>query len=271
MHTSPEMDETCANWLWNGHHFEPSAGLPFSDRGMRYGMSIFETFRIRRGRPELWAAHLQRLTRAAETCGFPIPLNALESAASIFPIQTREGVARLYVTAGDGTPSEPAITCRVALLFEERKRCLPASYRAVLHPHPHIAPFGGLKTANYWMNAESLRQATNIGANEALLFNPSGFLISACMANVFVKKNGAWLTPPLGCGARDGVVRSWAIKKLSAHEHRLERADVLSSECALLTSSWLGLLPLHQVEDKVLLWDETQLQKVVAEWNAQSD
>lgn len=257
----------CDHWLWNGSDFEPAKGLPFSDRGLRYGMSIFETLRIRNGRPELWAAHLQRLRRASEVCGFPLPSNALDAAARIFPIQSREGVARLYVTAGDGAPADAATECRLALLFEERQRLLPASYRAVLHPQPHLAMFGGLKTANYWMNAEALRQARNNGADEALLFNPSGALIGACMANVFLKKDGKWLTPSLEYGARDGVVRSWALGRLSARATLLTRTDVLGSESVILTSSWLGLMPLHQMEDRMLDAMDSQVREFAAEWN----
>lgn len=246
------MSGFCANWLWNGHRFEPAAGLPFSDRGARYGMAVFETLRICDGRPQFWEAHLQRLLAASAKCGFPAPADALHSAAALFPLASREGVARLYVTAGDGAPADPAKGCRVAILFEERRRLLPESYSVTLSPVPHLPPFGGLKTANYWANAENLRQAQAAGANEALLFGPSGGLISACMANVFVKTNSGWFTPSLSCGARDGVVRAWTIERLGASETRLEKADVLSAETLFLTSSWLGVMPVKRVESTVL-------------------
>lgn len=246
------MNGFCAYWLWSGRRFEPAAGLPFSDRGARYGMAVFETLRIRDGRPQLWEAHLERLGKAVTQCGFSIPADALHSAADLFPLQAREGVARLYVTAGDGAPADPATDCRVALLFEERRRILPQSYSLALSPFPHIPPFGGLKTANYWTNAECLRQAQTAGANEALLFAPCGDLIGACMANVFLKTSGNWFTPALLCGARNGVVRAWTLERLDAKEARLKKADVLSAEAVFLTNSWIGVMPVGKIEKKDL-------------------
>ena len=76
--------------------------------------------------------------------------------------------------------------------------------------------------------------------------------------------------PPLGCGARDGVVRAWVMDKLAAREVLLEKADVLRAESLFLTSSWLGLLPLHQVEGTVLRSNEEIVRALASEWNAQS-
>ena len=119
------------------------------------------------------------------------------------------------------------------------------------------------------MNAETLRQARNRGADEALLFNPAGALIGACMANVFLKKDDQWLTPSLACGARDGAVRSWVLNQLGVRETIVTRADALSSESIFLTSSWLGLMPLHQVEDTTLAPVAPQLQQCISDWNRQ--
>jgi branched-subunit amino acid aminotransferase/4-amino-4-deoxychorismate lyase len=242
------MSSFCASWLWNGHRFEPSEGLPFSDRGARYGMAVFETLRVHKGCLQFWEPHQQRLLEAASKCGFAAPAEALSEAATLFPLDAREGVARLYVTAGDGAPADPATNCRVALLFEERRRLLPASYGLAISPLPHIPPFGGLKTANYWANAESLRQARAAGADEALLFGPAGEMIGACMANVFLKTSDGWVTPPLACGARAGVVRAWTMDRLGAQEKRLQRADVLSAKALFLTSSWIGVMPVNRIE-----------------------
>jgi branched-subunit amino acid aminotransferase/4-amino-4-deoxychorismate lyase len=229
-------------------------------------MAVFETLRIRAGRPEFWKAHMQRLTNAAEACGFAITPGALDSAAALFPLEERDGVARIYVTAGDGGPADPAHASRIAVLFEERSRELPESYFLVEHPAPHLPPFGGLKTANYWMNAESLRRAHAAGANEALLFAPGNSLIGACMGNVFLKTNGAWLTPSLESGARRGVVREWVLHALGAREARIPREDLQHCSAMLLTSSWLGAMPVRGVGEKKLETASPDIVQLRTDW-----
>lgn len=264
--TNMAMSSFRTGWLWSGRQFEHAEGLPFSDRGVRYGMALFETVRIRAGRPDFWNAHLRRLTAATEICGFDLPKDALRAAANLFPLDEREGVARVYVTAGDGAPADAADQPRVAVLFEERKRQLAEGYFVLQHPEPHLPPFGGLKTANYWMNAESLRRAQAAGANEALLFNPAHTLIGASMGNVFLKTAAGWLTPSLGCGARNGVVREWVLARLRAKQQSISKAEVEACEALFITNSWLGIMPVHRISEHALPSKCGDTQKLRAEW-----
>src|SRR5690606_35649704 len=92
--------------------FRPGAAVPVTDRGFRYGMSVFETIAVFEGRLLFWDEHKERLRRACEAAEFffrPIPA---------FPaLEGKTGMLRLYVTAGDGGPSEPAEGTRVFALF----------------------------------------------------------------------------------------------------------------------------------------------------------
>ena len=52
-------------WRFQSGLWKPCAGVPIEDRGFRYGMSVFETVAIHRGRAVFLEAHLERLIRAA--------------------------------------------------------------------------------------------------------------------------------------------------------------------------------------------------------------
>jgi 4-amino-4-deoxychorismate lyase len=240
------------SWLWLKDGFHPECSLPVSDRGFRYGMSVFETLRIFKGTPGFLAPHLDRLRAAALGCGFRPPGEALSALPALLGSLTGTGVARVYVTAGDGAPTAPAEECRVVVLFEDREPFLPTSYALHSSPAPHLPPFGGLKTANYWANAEALRQARSAGADEALLFLPDGRLTGACMANAFVKTPAGWLTPTLRCGARDGVVRAWTLENLPVQETCITREVLREASSMFLSSSWIGLLPIHSLDGRPL-------------------
>ena len=215
-------------------------------------MSVFETVRGLSGQSQFWTQHTDRLKTAVALCGLQLPDEALEKARECLTAQCLNGVARLYVTAGDGGPGSPVIQSRVALLVEERKRTLPNGYAVTVCPQIHLPLFGGLKTANYWKNAESLRVANVLGADEALLCGPSGAVISACMANVFLHTPTGWITPSLATGARDGVVRNWVLERLDVQQTDISATTLESVDAGFLTSSWIGVMPINFLSGRTL-------------------
>jgi branched-subunit amino acid aminotransferase/4-amino-4-deoxychorismate lyase len=112
--------------------------------------------------------------------------------------------------------------------------------------------FGGLKTANYWFNADALAQARKKGFDETLLFNDHAELVSATMANVFLVMGDDLHTPRRSSGARAGVIREWVIKRRKVQERRLRREDVLAADEIFLTNSWIGVHPVATLEGRPL-------------------
>jgi len=233
------------SWLWNNEEFAPAEGLPFTDRGVRFGMSVFETVRVVSGRAQFWTEHTNRLKKAVVLSGLQLVVEALNKAEECLQKENLNGVARVYVTAGDGGPEAAVTQSRIALLIEERERALPDGYAVTVSEQIHLPLFGGLKTANYWKHADSLREARALGADEALLCGTSGLVISACMANVFVHTPRGWHTPSLAAGARDGVVRNWVLERMRVKEDDLHATVLDEVDAGFLTSSWLGVMPIH--------------------------
>jgi branched-subunit amino acid aminotransferase/4-amino-4-deoxychorismate lyase len=231
-----------------------SAGLPLTDRGFRYGMSVFETIGIRRRTPLLLNAHLAKLAGSAASANFQPPGTWLESVrAQLLASPIDEGVARIYITAGDHDGAES----RVALLFEEMPvPTEPDSARAVTVEFTPATPFG--KTGCYWPHF----LARPASGEEAILCMTGGRVLSGAMANLFLVRNGRLLTPrePV----RRGVVRDW----IGGEEVDLTRADLAHADAAFLTNSRLGVLPLTHIDGRELPGDplvETIWQRYRAE------
>lgn len=242
-----------SSWIWNGEHFAPCESLPLSDRGFRYGMSVFESLRVTRGVAEFFEQHLARLVQACAEREFRIEEAALSTAGSLFQSTTQSGFARIYVTAGDGPPTALAEQPRVFVLLEDRTPPnSDDSWEITLHDESYRAPFGGLKTANYWFNCDALTQARRRGFDETLLFNDRAELVSASMANVFLLRDGRLYTTPRSSGARSGVIREWVIKRRKVEEHRLRREDVMNADEIFLTNSWIGVMPVATIEGRPL-------------------
>ena len=242
--------------LWTGSSFEPCLSIPLTDRGFRYGMAFFESIAVREGRAEFLEAHLARLDAACRQCGWPVESAALQRAGEqlerLAQSSSAQLFSRIYLTAGDGGPADPVTAPRLFVFAEPRPLPAAHSLRVRLHPAPFLPVLDGLKTANYWPNAEALRQARQSGADEALLFNPSGDLVSTCMANVFIEVAGEWITPPPSCGARQGVTREWVMRRREISERPVRRDDLSRATACFLTSCWSGPVPVSHLEERAL-------------------
>ena len=248
------MDSSLANhfraWQWTGASDEPCTSLPLTDRGFRYGMSVFESLRVSKGVPEFFERHLSRLIQACAERDIAVDEKALAAAETVFE---GDGFARLSVTAGDGSPASAADQPRILAFIEDRR---PPNHEdpweITFHDETYYAPFGGMKTGNYWFNCEALALARRKKFDETLLFNERAELVSASMANIFIVHDDRILTPPRGSGARMGVIREWVVKRRKVEERRLRREDVLSADEIFLTNSWIGVMPVATVEGRPL-------------------
>jgi branched-subunit amino acid aminotransferase/4-amino-4-deoxychorismate lyase len=250
--TSSERATNFASWTWNGEAFAPAETVPIGDRGFRYGMSLFESIRLLAGEPHFLQEHLRRLQSSCEACGFSIPRGALEAIDAQLRTSTIDGLARIYVTAGDGAPTAPAGESRVYVFIEPRSPSQPGAYDITVAEEAHHPLLGGLKTGNYWSNLEALQRALATGRQEALLFNERAELVSGCMSNAFVVCGGKVRTPALHCGAREGVMRERVLHATRVEECSLFIKDLLQADEVFLTSSWIGVRPVARLNERKL-------------------
>lgn len=254
------------SWVLRDGLFHPADGVPVSDRGFRYGMSVFETVAVRDGRRLFEGDHLDALHRAGQAAGFSVPAGLPEALQGLDP--EGDGMLRLYVTAGEGAPLAPAVSCGVYALFEPAafptEGEILAGYRIGLCRAPVFPVLGGWKTGNYWAHVQALAGARHQGLDEAILVNVQGEVVSAAMANLFVVVDGEVRTPPREVGARDGVVRNWVTRQLAVREVAVLPEDMERVEECFLTNSRLGVMPVREIEGRSLPARETGRQ--LAEW-----
>lgn len=234
------MNSTFCGWLHRDGAWIGAGALPFTDRGVRYGMSVFETIGVREGHALLFEPHAARLTvTAKELLGLDIDpaLPPLDAGA--------RGMLRLYVTAGDGSPTDPVTAPRLFALFEALRDELPDFQTARLHPEP-VAPFAhGAKTGNYWLQCAAQSEARAAGFDHSLLADRDGSLLSGAMGNVFFVYEGQLCTPSSGLSIRPGVMREWVMAQEEVREVRFKALDLDKATEIFLTNSRLGVMPLQ--------------------------
>ncbi len=242
-----------SSWIWEDGDFVTATSVPLTDRGFRYGMSVFESLRVTAGEAEFFDQHRARLLQACGERSLAVNDTALASIPELFASAARDGFGRIYVTAGDGGPASPSENPRLLVFLEARTPPgADDSWEITLHEESYHPPFGGLKTANYWFNCDALAHARRDGFDEALLFNDRAELVSGCCANVFLLHGEGFSTPPRASGCRAGVIREWVINRRKVEERRLRREDVINADEIFLTNSWIGVMPVATVEGRSL-------------------
>lgn len=248
----------CDNIMHESH-----SGIPLSDRGFRYGQHLFETVAVRNGHALFVEPHVDRLADAA--CKHHFGLNThWHQSVCHFLNRTlfQDGVIRIFLTAGDGMLGARILKPQLYAFWEQAS--FPSTQErnqgvAVISLKKHVGnQYWGIKNGNYWDHICALQEAWKAGADEGLVFDADGMLISATMSNVIL-----WLekeenliqcvTPPPSRGARDGVLLSWAREELPAIDERdVSHADLLDVRAMALTNSRLGVMPVHTLNGVML-------------------
>lgn len=237
---------TPQTWLWQDKTWLPDAHLPVTDRAARYGMSVFETIGIRQGEPLFLEEHLVSLDESAHTL-LTITTRSAGLSGPLPPLEPNDsGVLRLYLTAGDGAPSDPVTAPRIFAQFEPRDTApRPDWQTACLYPEP-VHPFGdGHKTGNYWMNVRAQTAALRDGFDHSLLADHEDRLLSAAFGNLFFVLEGQLFTPASTLPVRMGVIKSWVRQQVDVEEIEFPAAELGEAEEIFLTNCRLGVMPLH--------------------------
>lgn len=216
------------------------------DRGLHYGDGLFETIRFRRGRAPLWELHLERLLGGCRRLALPAPdADALARRTRRRAGVHAHSVVKLIYSAGSGPRGYARPQAPVPRLLVLVSAWQPPAARALrvrwcqtrLALQPALAGIKHLNRLEQVLARAEWREPT---IDEGLMLDTEGHVIAATAANLFVRQDGRWLTPPVDrCGVA-GVARRWMIDQVAARECQLTRAAVEAAELCVLTNALHG-------------------------------
>jgi branched-chain amino acid aminotransferase/4-amino-4-deoxychorismate lyase len=240
------------------------AGAPSDDRGLLLGDGLFETVLFRAGRPVLWDAHLDRLTRGCDVLGLPAPdpegvARAAAAALTRADLAQARAAVRVTWTAGSGgrglaRPQAVLPRLIVSAAASARPTTPATLVTSAVRRNPG-SPSARLKSLSYLDNVMARREAALKGADEALMLNADGHLACASAANLFWIVEGRLFTPALECGVLDGIIRGETIaaaRRLGAPVREVAAGPgaLDGAEALFLTSSLIGLRPVSRLDGR---------------------
>jgi para-aminobenzoate synthetase/4-amino-4-deoxychorismate lyase len=225
------------------HECQTKAGFLYALQNQAEPLGLFETIRIEQGKACHIDLHLDRISRSAKELKIKFDSNRasslIQEACSQLDIKliyrlrldlSAEGLLSIKTAVIQSLQPGPILWASDLLATDTT---MSSTDRLLGHKVTRRKLYD-----QAWLAAEKL------GAFDALFINELGFVTEGGRSNVFIKKDGQWLTPPLASGCLPGVMRSIVLKdaKYHAAEQNITRADVLRAEEVIFTNALRGIV-----------------------------
>ena len=205
-------------------------------------VGLFETMRMEHGVIFRWEMHRRRLAESARILGIPIDMNVVDALVGrLAESCSGQGALRLRLSADPNgrvdLRSEPLKALSSTAVFWAHQ-LLP---RARMSAQDPLLLHKVTRREAYdqaWQRAESL------GGFDAIFTNDNGEVTEGGRSNIFIKKEGVWLTPPLSSGLLPGIMRAelLASKDWNAKESVIYPADVKGAQEIVVCNSLRGAI-----------------------------
>ena len=213
--------------------------------------------------------HLTRLYASAQAISLAIPHDKewfreqLEN--TLVAAGNNESYIRIIVTRGVGElnidPSScehPNIILMVMDVTEYPKSCYEKGIRVALvsiKRNPRDALNPNIKTGNYLNNILAKMEADKLGAQDAIMVNPWGYLTEGTTSNLFFVCDSHILTPSMDCGILSGITREMVIQLAKENGFHMEEGkwpgeELLKADEIFLTGTLKKVMPVSHLDGR---------------------
>jgi branched-chain amino acid aminotransferase len=244
------------------------------DSGFMLGDGVWEGLRVHQGRIAFLGAHLDRLLEGAKAIAMDIGITREELAVRLYDTISANGMAdqqgvhiRLMVTRGiRSTPyQDPRVVISPAtiVIIPEYKEALPSTVEKGIRLFTVHVRRGDPAVQDQKLNSHSKLncitaciQATQAGADEALMLDPHGFVATCNSTHFFIVRKGeVWTSSGdycLGGITRANVIRICRENDIPVFEKNFSLTDVYGADEAFVTGTFAGVVPATEVDGRVL-------------------
>lgn len=234
-----------------------------ADRGFLLGDGVFDTLVAFNGVPVEGERHLARLVGQAAKIAIAVDgaqvRHQWREALAMTPNEA--SIVRTTLSRGSSdrglwpeTRATPTIAVRIAPWSPSLVRGAVSLVTGTIRRNEH-APTSQLKSLSYLDNVLAAREASEQGADDALLLNTAGAVACTTIANVFAVRGSQLLTPPPGDGVLAGIMRGLVLELAPAAgldpvERSILPADLASADFAFVTNSVRLLRPVASLDGR---------------------
>lgn len=244
------------------------------DSGFMLGDGVWEGLRVHKGQIAFLEAHLDRLYEGAKAIAMDIGLTRIELASRLYETIDGNGMReqpgvhiRLMVTRGiRSTPyQDPRVVISPAtvVIIPEYKAPLPSTIEHGIRLFTVHVRRGDPAVQDQKLNSHSKLncitaciQATQAGADEALMLDPHGFVATCNSTHFFIVRKGeVWTSSGdycLGGITRANIIRICREEGIPVFEKNFSLTDVYGADEAFVTGTFAGVVPVTEVDGRKL-------------------
>jgi branched-chain amino acid aminotransferase len=242
------------------------------DSGFMLGDGVWEGLRVGGGKLAFLDRHLDRLFEGAKAIAMDVGISREELTRRLYETldanEMRDGVhVRLMVTRGvRSTPYQDprvVVTPATTVIIAEHKEPDPAVYERGLKLFTVHVRRGDPAVQDQKINSHSKLncilasvQATQAGADEALMLDPQGFVATCNSTHFFIVRKGqVWTSSGKYC--LGGITRQVVLEiareaDIPAVEKDFSLTDVYGADEAFVTGTFAGIVPVREVDGRAL-------------------
>ena len=243
--------------------------ISIMDHGFLFGDSVYEVVSTLDNKPCFLDKHLDRLDTSAKAISLKIPRDRewfreqLNNTLTV--ADNKESYIRIIVTRGVGElnidPSScdhPNVIMIVMGATEYSKSCYENGIGVALvsikrNSRDSLNP--NIKTGNYLNNVLAIMEADKLGAQDAIMVNPWGFLTEGTTSNLFFVCEGHILTPSMDCGILSGITREMVIQLSKENGFHIEEGmwpgeELLKADEIFLTGTLKKVMPVSHLDGR---------------------
>ena len=241
------------------------------DHGFLFGDSVYEVVSTLNNQPCFLEKHLERLHNSAQAISLEIPRDRgwfhEQLKNTLVAAGNEESYIRIIVTRGVGEinidPSScehPNIILMVMDVTEYSQSYYEKGIQVALvsikrNPRDSLNP--NIKTGNYLNNVLAKMEAEKLGAQDAIMVNPWGYLTEGTTSNLFFVCNGHIQTPSMDCGILSGITREMVVQLakengLHIEEGKWPGAELLKADEIFLTGTLKKVMPVSHLDGRMV-------------------
>ncbi len=257
----------------DGKYYPKSeAKISVYDHGLLYGDGVFEGIRAYNGIVFKLKEHIDRLYRSAHPIFLKIPMTKEQLTEAVLETLRKNNLTNAYIRL--------VVTRGVGDLGLDPRKCPKATITIITEPllqlHSPDKLENGISTVITWVRRNSVDSAThemkslnylnsilgkieanNIGADEAICLDKTGYVCEGVGENIFIVREGKLLTPPLSSGALDGITRTLIIrlaKKLGIEvtERNITPNELFTADEVFFTGTAAEVASIREVNRRVI-------------------
>ncbi len=239
------------------------------DHGFLFGDSVYEVVSTNNNHPCFLDKHLDRLNNSAQAISLRIPHDRewlrKQLKLTLVAAGNEESYIRIIVTRGIGEINIDPLSCEnpnIILIVMDvtiysqsfyEKGIQVALVSIKRNPLDSLNP--NIKTGNYLNNVLAKMEAEKLGAQDAIMVNPWGYLTEGTTSNLFFVCDGHILTPSMDCGILSGITREIIIQLakengLYIEEGKWPGAELLNADEIFLTGTIKKVMPVSHLDGR---------------------